>query len=69
MLNTIVPELTQGEWSGRYLTDYPVTVTAEPAEGYRFVGWEGSFSSDEACLEAEVSAEGICLRAVFEAVE
>ena len=69
MLNTIVPELTQGEWSGRYLTDYPVTVTAEPAEGYRFVGWEGSSSSEEACLEAEVSVEGICLRAVFEAVE
>ncbi|MDE6212150.1 MAG: hypothetical protein K2M70_01550, partial [Lachnospiraceae bacterium] len=68
-LNTIVPELTQGEWSGRYLTDYPVTATAQPAEGYRFLGWEGSSSSDEVCLEAEVSAEGICLRAVFEPVE
>ena len=68
-LNTIMPELTQGEWSGRYLTDYPVTATAQPAEGYRFVGWEGSSSSDEACLEAEVSAEGICLRAVFEPIE
>ncbi|MBD5517922.1 MAG: hypothetical protein HDR07_05340, partial [Lachnospiraceae bacterium] len=68
-LNTIVPELTRGEWSGRYLTDYPVTATAQPAEGYRFVGWEGSSSSDEVCLEAEVSAEGICLRAVFEPIE
>ena len=68
-LNTIMPELTQGEWSGRYLTDYPVTATAQPAEGYRFVGWEGSSSSDEVCLEAEVSAEGICLRAVFEPIE
>ena len=68
-LNTIMPELTQGEWSGRYLTDYPVTATAQPAEGYRFVGWEGSSSSDEVCLEAEVSAEGICLREVFEPIE
>ena len=68
-LNTIMPELTQGEWSGRYLTDYPVTATAQPTEGYRFVGWEGSSSSDEVCLEAEVSAEGICLRAVFEPIE
>lgn len=68
-LNTIVPEVTQGEWSGRYLTDYPVTVTAQPAEGYRFVGWEGSYETDEACLEAEVSVEGICLRAVFEPIE
>ena len=68
-LNTIMPELTQGEWSGRYLTDYPVTATAQPAEGYRFVGWEGSSSSDEVCLEAEVSAEGICLRAALEPIE
>lgn len=68
-LNTIVPELTQGEWSGRYLTDYPVTVTAQPAEGYRFAGWEGTCTTEDACLEAEVSAEGICLRAVFEPVE
>lgn len=68
-LNTIVPELTQGEWSGRYLTDYPVTVTAQPVEGYRFVGWEGSCTAEDACLEAEVSAEGICLRAVFEPIE
>lgn len=68
-LNTIVPELTQGEWSGRYLTDYPVTVTAQPAGGYRFIGWEGSCTAEDACLEAEVSAEGICLRAVFEPIE
>lgn len=68
-LNTIVPELTQGEWSGRYLTDYPVTVTAQPAEGYRFVGWEGSCVAEDPCLEAEVSVEGICLRAVFAPIE
>lgn len=74
-LNTILPELSQGEWSGGYLTDYPVTVTAHPAEGYRFAGWyqyaggEGGFVSEQESLEAEVRAEGICLRAVFEPTE
>lgn len=64
-LNTIVPDLEDGEWRGAYFTDYPVTVTAIPEEGYRFAGWRGTYESDEETLEAAVTREGICLRAVF----
>lgn len=39
-LNTITPELSGGSWSGSYYTDYPVTLTAEPAAGHVFVGWD-----------------------------
>ena len=35
LLNTITPDLSSGSWSGNYYTDYPVTVTAEPIDGYR----------------------------------
>ena len=39
-LNTIQPDLSDGEWTGQYFTDYPVTVSAEPADGYEFVHWQ-----------------------------
>lgn len=64
-LNTITPDLKDGEWRGSYFTDYPVTATAVPAEGYRFVGWQGTYESGEETIEAAVTGEGICLRAVF----
>lgn len=64
-LNTITPDLRDGEWRGSYFTDYPVTATAVPAKGYRFVGWQGTYESDEETIEAAVTGEGICLRAVF----
>ena len=65
-LNTTSPDMTDGSWTGKYYTDYPVTVTAVPAEGYQFVGWSGSATSDSATIEAEVTAGGITLEAVFE---
>lgn len=64
-LNTITPDFKGGEWQGSYFTDYPVTATAVPAQGYRFVGWRGTYESDEEEIEVAVKKEGICLRAVF----
>jgi hypothetical protein len=64
-LNTITPDMISGEWSGSYLTEYPVTVTAQAAEGYRFAGWQGSLSSEEETVIVGVPKEGACLRAVF----
>ncbi len=64
-LNTITPDLKGGEWRGTYFTDYSVTATAVPAEGYRFAGWQGTYESGEKTIEAAVTEEGICLRAVF----
>lgn len=65
-LNTTTPDLSDGSWTGKYYTDYPVTLTAVPEEGYRFAGWRGSINSEENSLEAEVAAGGITLEAVFE---
>lgn len=69
VLNTITPKLEQGEWRGRYLVDYPVIATAQAAEGYRFVGWQGTYESGNETVEADVMQEGICLRAVFAPAE
>lgn len=65
-LNTTTPDLSGGNWTGKYYTDYPITVTAVPTEGYEFVGWSGSVTSDSATIEVEVVTGGITLEAVFE---
>lgn len=66
MLNTTKPDLSDGSWSGSYYTDYPITVTAIPAEGYEFVGWDGSACSDNNTIEVDVITGGIVLEAIFE---
>lgn len=66
-LNTLAPDLTDGPWSGTYFTDYPVTVTAQPQRGYRFVQWEvGNTVCTEPSMEVAVQPGGVSIRAVFE---
>lgn len=67
-LNTTTPDVSSGTWSGKYYTDYPITVTAVPNEGYEFIGWSGSVDSDNATIETEVVAGGITMEAVFKKV-
>lgn len=68
ILNTIEPDLSSGEWSGAYYTDYPVTVTAVAEEGYRFAGWQGSLEGTGETVEVPVTEGGIVIKAVFEPV-
>lgn len=69
LLNSISPDLSEGEWKGYYYTDYPVILTAIPKAGYRFAGWSGDVESSDACVETEVNLGGIQLNAVFEKAE
>ena len=72
ILNTITPELSEGEWTGSYFTDYPVTVTAVANDGYRFAGWQSGHISDggseQPVLTVEIPEGGIRLQAVFQKV-
>ncbi len=75
-LNTMEPTLRDGSWIGRYYTDYPITVSAEAEEGYRFVGWEivcrdagdgeSSYINTKETAELSVVTGGMTLRAMFE---
>ncbi len=60
-LNTITPDMGDGSWIGRYYTDYPLSLTACPADGYQFAAWEihggtllsGSLTSSSITLRLE----------------
>ena len=39
-INTVTPDLTYGNWTGKYYSGNPITVTAStPPNGYEFDGW------------------------------
>lgn len=63
-VNTSAIDLSEGIWTGQYFTDYPVELTAIPADGYQFYGWKGDIS--ETASSITVSPEGgIALEPVF----
>jgi hypothetical protein len=51
-------------WTGLYFMDVPVTITAVPAPGHRFLGWQGRQDLDTPSLELSL-AEHTMLRAEF----
>lgn len=63
-VNTSRIDLTDGSWEGQYFTDYPITVTAEPKDGYQFLGWKGDANQVDSTLTVSVDG-GIALEAVF----
>jgi hypothetical protein len=63
-LNSLVLEPVQG-WTGIYFHSVPVTLTAIPMHGYRFVGWKGDISSDDPTITIELT-EDVTITPVFE---
>lgn len=71
-LNTITPNLKDSDWTGQYYTDYPITLTASPSEGYSFTNWEitggnlvtGTITSSSVTVQLEGGAAHI--KACFE---
>lgn len=66
MVNSCAPDLSGGSWSGQYFTDYPVTLTAVPAEGRSFVGWrvDGELIEQDT-LELTLAKGGVEVYAIF----
>lgn len=66
-INTITPDFTSGSWSGKYYTDYPVVLSAEPKSGYRLAYWETSTGEKINTNSAEITLSGdITVTAVYE---
>lgn len=69
-LNTISPDFTNGSWSGKYYTDYPIQLTAAPKAGYRFSHWTVSDGVEETSPSASISFNrDITVTAVYEKSE
>jgi Leucine-rich repeat (LRR) protein len=57
-------------WSGVYFRDVPITITAIPQPGYRFLRWEGYHGIDPTLDTITITLKNdLSLRAVFEKVE
>ncbi len=52
-------------WNGAWVTGVPLKLTAVPAEGWRFLRWEGSVESTEETITLTPAAD-LTLTAVFE---
>ena len=63
-VNTSQIDLSGGSWEGQYFTDYPITITAEPKDGYQFLGWKGDTNQASSTLTVAVDG-GITLEPVF----
>ena len=61
--------LDHGDWQGQYFTDYPISLTAIPKEGYRFAGWQGDAAGLDPSLKLTLPPGGIQLEAVFEKIQ
>lgn len=68
IINTLQLNLEE-KWEGEYYTDYPISVTAVPAEGYRFVGWTGDIRSEETEMTLVIPTGGLVLQAEFEKIK
>lgn len=65
-LNKVTPDLKTGTWTGTYLTGYPVSLTAIPAEGWHFVRWQGDLESDQISVTLPIDGDRVQVTAVFE---
>lgn len=53
-------------WHGKYFTDYQISVTAVPHDGYRFVRWEGDLDAINETISVNMKDGGCSIKAVFE---
>ena len=56
-INSIIPELNDGKWSGKDFTKIPIVITAIPNEGKKFKEWSGDKTSNEESLEISLIKE------------
>lgn len=53
-------------WEGYYYNDFPISISAQAKEGYRFAGWKGDVDSTKEELSVSLESGNIALQAVFE---
>ena len=65
-VNTCYPSFNDdNSWEGEYFIDFPITLEANPLEGYRFAGWSGDIESDDLCITIDMSQGDVNVKANF----
>jgi len=64
-INTTTADTASGSCTGTYISGLPITLTAKPAPGWVFVGWQGSAESAQEQLTVPLTGKGVSLTAVF----
>lgn len=64
-INTSIIDLSSGSWDGEYFSDYPITITAYPNEGYVFKGWTKGVDSMDSTISITLGSE-LELQPIFE---
>ena len=67
-LNSIILDSNNGDWTGKYFTEIPITIKAIPDEGYAFKEWSGYDKSLEQDDEIILSGSKT-ITATFEAIK
>ncbi|MBU9713509.1 InlB B-repeat-containing protein [Evansella tamaricis] len=52
------------DWSGIYFNGVPITITAEPNEGYSFIGWGDNIFDSSTTIEINLT-EDTTLEPIF----
>ena len=65
-VNTITPDMSSGEWTGGYFTDYPVNISVKSNPGWRFTGFGGDIEGRASSAEAEIKPGGTKITVSFE---
>ena len=64
-VNSIIPEMYNGKWKGKYISDYPITITALANENSSFKGWSKDIVSNEEIITITLEKD-IIIQANFE---
>ena len=54
-VNTIIPTLKEGTWTGNYYSDVPITLSVVDSYSNDFKGWSGDIESDEKTITVNLS--------------
>ena len=56
-VNTVIPTLRDGAWTGKYYSDVPITLTVVDSSSSAFKGWSGDTESNEKTITVNLSKD------------
>ena len=64
-VNTIIPTLKSGSWTGKYYSDIPITISVVEDSSKTFKGWSGDFESNEKSINVSLT-KSMKIKATFQ---